>query len=136
MAFNKKTYIFLTLSIAWAAIIFYLCTIPADRIPKIEFRFMDKLAHFGVFFVQSVLLSLLFNFQTRKSYFKIIFLSTLLVFVYGGLIELLQDNFFNRHGDLHDLIADVIGGFVGAMFFPTFIRLFNFLFSNNSMFRR
>jgi VanZ family protein len=92
---------------------------------------MDKLAHFGVFFVQTVLLSLLFNFQTRKSYFMIILLSTLMVFVYGGLIEILQDNFFNRKGDVYDLIADVVGGFVGAMFFPTFIRLFNFLFKTN-----
>jgi VanZ family protein len=132
MAFNKKTYILLLLSIAWAAIIFYLCTMPDQKIPKFEFRFMDKLAHFGVFFVQSVLLSLLFNFQTRKRYFIIILLSTLLVFVYGGLIEILQANFFNRQGDVYDLIADVIGGFVGAMFYPTFIRLFNFLFKRNT----
>jgi VanZ family protein len=89
---------------------------------------MDKAAHFGVFFVQSVLLSLLFNFQIRKSYFTIILLSTLMVFVYGGLIEILQANFFNRQGDIYDLLADVAGGFVGAMFFPTFIRLYNFLF--------
>ncbi|MDR1525859.1 MAG: VanZ family protein [Tannerella sp.] len=89
---------------------------------------MDKAAHFGVFFVQSVMLSLLFNFQTRKRYFTIILLSTLMVFVYGGLIEILQAGFFNRQGDIYDLIADVFGGFVGAMFFPTFIRLYNFLF--------
>ncbi|MDR2384085.1 MAG: VanZ family protein [Tannerella sp.] len=129
---NKKIYLFLFLSIAWAAMIFYFCTIPSNKIPKLEFRYMDKLAHFGVFFVQSVLLSSVFSLRIRKSYFAIIFLSTLMIFVYGGLIEILQDNFFNRRGDVYDLIADVTGGFFGAMFFPAFIRLYNFLFGKKN----
>jgi VanZ family protein len=132
MKLKNKTYIFLFLSIAWATLIFVLCTLPTERIPKIEFKPIDKIAHFGVFFVQSVLLSLLFNFQThKKTYIQIILFSTLMVFVYGGLIEILQENFFNRNGDVYDLIADVIGGFAGAMFFPTFIRVFNYVFKRN-----
>ncbi|MDR2148073.1 MAG: VanZ family protein [Tannerella sp.] len=130
MVFGKKTYLLLFLSIVWAAVIFYLCTMPTNQIPKFEFRLMDKLAHFGIFFILSVLLSLLFNFQTRKSYFVIILLSMLIMAVYGGLIEILQDRFFNRQGDFYDFIADMAGGFVGALFFPTFIRLFNFLFKS------
>jgi VanZ family protein len=129
MKVKNKTYIFLFLCIAWATVIFILCTLPVERVPKVEFKFSDKIAHFGVFFIQSVLLSLLFNFQAhKKTYIQIILFSTLMIFVYGGLIEILQQNFFNRNGDVYDLIADVIGGFAGAMFFPTFIRIFNFAF--------
>jgi VanZ family protein len=120
---NRKTYILLVLSIAWALLIFHFCTMSPDKIPGIRIPYADKAAHFGFFFVQSVLLSLLFNFQTKKSYFQIILLSTLLAFIYGGLIEILQSKFFNRTGDLYDLIADLFGGFVGAMIYPTLLRI-------------
>jgi VanZ family protein len=128
MGIGKKTYILLTLSIAWAILIFVFCTMPSNNLPSLKIPYIDKVAHFGFFFVQSVLLSLLFNFQTRKSYFQIILLSTLLAFAYGGLIEILQNEVFNRTGDLYDLIADILGGFTGAMTYPTILRLFNLIF--------
>ena len=121
---RKKGYLLLIFSIAWAILIFVLCTMPPSGLPKVKILYFDKFAHFGVFFVQSVLLSLLFNFQTRKSYFQIILLSTLMAFIYGGIIEILQSKFFNRAGDLYDLIADILGGFFGAMIYPTILRLF------------
>jgi VanZ family protein len=101
---------------------------PPDKIPSYKIPHADKVAHFGFFFVQSVLLSLIFNFQTKKSYFQIILLSTLLVFIYGGLIEILQSKFFNRAGDLYDLVADLLGGFVGAMIYPTLLRIYSKIF--------
>lgn len=121
----------LGLSIAWAILIFVLCTLPPSSLPKVKILHLDKVAHFGVFFVQSVLLSLLFSFQTRKSYFQIIFLSTLLAFVYGGLIEILQGAFYNRSGDVYDLVADIFGGFVGAVLYPIVLRTFRFVFRKN-----
>jgi VanZ family protein len=51
-----------------------------------------------------------------------------MAFVYGGLIEILQNNFFNRTGDLYDLIADISGGFTGAMIYPTILRLYDMIF--------
>lgn len=119
---RKKKYVLLILSIVWAIVIFVLCTIPSGDMPEVRIPHLDKIAHFGIFFVQSVLLSLLFDFHSRKSYFQIILLSTLLAFVYGGLIEILQSKFFNRSGDFYDLIADVLGGFTGAMIYPTILR--------------
>ncbi|MDR0698944.1 MAG: VanZ family protein [Tannerella sp.] len=89
---------------------------------------MDKVFHFGVFFVQSLLLSLLFNFRTKNSYFQIILLSTLLAFIYGGLIEIMQSKFFNRTGSLFDLTADVVGGFIGALIYPAALRLYDLVF--------
>ncbi|MDR0573077.1 MAG: VanZ family protein [Tannerella sp.] len=124
---KKKTYILLTLSIAWAMLIFVFCTMPQNNLPGLKIPYIDKAAHFGFFFVQSILLSLLFNFQTGKSYFHIILLSTLLAFVYGGLIEILQNEFFDRTGDFYDLTADILGGFTGAIIAPA-IRHFNMIF--------
>ncbi len=128
MKVRKKTSILLTLSIAWAILIFVFCTMPSNSLPSLKIPHIDKVVHFGFFFIQSVLLSLLFNFQTKKSYFQIILLSTLLAFAYGGLIEILQSEIFNRTGDLYDLIADILGGFTGAMAYPTILRLFNMIF--------
>lgn len=131
METKKKTYILLILSVLWAVLIFVLCTMPSGGLPKTNIPHADKIAHFGIFFVQSVLLSLLFNFQTRKSYVQIIFLSTLLAFVYGGFIEILQGSIFNRSGDVYDLLADILGGFAGAMAFPTILRLYQAAFKKN-----
>ena len=125
MGKRKKTYILLILSVVWAIIIFFLCTMPNPEVSKFSIPHFDKMAHFGIFFVQSVLLSLLLNFQTRKSFFQIILFSTLLAFVYGGLIEILQSKFFNRSGEFYDLIADIMGGFFGAIAYPTILRVIN-----------
>ena len=48
-----------------------------------------------------------------------IILATMFALLYGGLIEYLQSHFFNRTGDIVDLMADVVGGFIGAFFSPT-----------------
>ena len=128
---RKKAYILLISSVVWAILIFVLCTLPPSDAPRFKIPYLDKVAHFGIFFVQSVLLSLLFNFQTRKSYFQIIILSTLMAFAYGGIIEILQSKFFNRSGDLYDLIADVLGGFLGAMIYPTLLRFIRTYFKKS-----
>ena len=47
-----------------------------------------------------------------------------MAFIYGGIIEILQSKFFNRSGDYYDLIADILGGFFGAIIYPTVLRLF------------
>ena len=115
METRNKTYILLTLSIVWSILIFVLCTIPQNSLPKIKILHIDKVAHFGFFFVQSVLLSLLLRFRTNRSFFQIILLSTWQAFIYGGIIEIVQNEFFNRTSELYDLIADTLGGFCGAI---------------------
>lgn len=118
----------LGLSVVWAVLIFVFCTMPSNRLPSVRIPHLDKVVHFGFFFVQSVLLSLLFNFETKRSYFQIIGLSTILAFVYGGMIEIMQGAFFNRSADVYDLIADMVGGFIGAMLFPTVLRIVRLIF--------
>lgn len=120
---RNKAYMLLILSIVWSILIFVLCTLPPRYIPKLQILHIDKVAHFGFFFVQSVLLSLLFHYKLRNRYFQIIFFSTLLAFLYGGIIEILQYEFFNRTGDWYDLLADVLGGFAGALSCTLFFKM-------------
>jgi VanZ family protein len=44
--------------------------------------------------------------------------------LYGGLIEILQSKVFIRTGELCDLAADILGGVVGAMIYPTVLRMY------------
>jgi len=125
METRKKTYLLLVLCIVWAILIFVLCTMPASSLPKIKMLHIDKVAHFVFFFVQSVLVSLLLRFQKKRSYWQIVLFSTFQAFVYGGVIEILQDKFFNRTGELYDLIADTLGGLCGALVYPVIFKLIN-----------
>jgi VanZ family protein len=128
---RNRTYILLAGSVVWAIVIFIFCTMPSDRIPRMRIPHLDKIVHFGFFFIQSVWLSLFFNFQTKNSYSRIILSSTLMAFVYGGLIEILQDSTFHRAGDLYDLLADILGGLAGAMAYPVTLRLYDAIFKKN-----
>jgi VanZ family protein len=112
------------LSIAWALLIFYFCTLSPGKIPTFKIPHADKAVHFGFFFVQSVLFSLTFNLQARKSYLRTILWASLLALLYGGLIEILQSRFFHRTGDVYDLVADILGGFLGAIIYPTLVKIY------------
>ena len=45
-------------------------------------------------------------------------IAMLVALIYGGGIEILQANFFNRSGDVWDLVADVSGGIAGCLCYP------------------
>lgn len=99
-----------------ASIIFYLCClIPTDDIPNIGSNFpipMDKIVHFSMFFGLSGA-SALYYVYDNKGYVKIkklVIGAILLPVLYGGLIEVLQANFFPpRAGDWYDFLADSLG---------------------------
>ena len=129
---RSVAYTLMIIIIAWSILILVLCTMPPSSLPKIKIPHIDKAAHFCFFFVQSALLSLLLRFQKKRKYWLIVFLSTLQAFVYGGVIELLQDRFFSRSGDWYDLLADILGGFCGAIVYPAILGLFNKCFRTNT----
>ena len=111
-----------TLCIVWTAVIFIGCTLPSNLMPTIKVLNVDKMAHFGFFFVQSVLWGLLLCFKTKQTHFQIIVLVTLSAFLYGGMIEILQSEIFNRSSELYDLIADVVGGLTGGLSYRIFAK--------------
>lgn len=116
---DKKYLLLLTgLNIIWGLIIFVLCAMPSQDIPNpgIDIPHLDKVVHFGMFFIMSVLICYRYEHSKRKIIYGI---AIGFSFLYGGLIEILQHYFFNRGGDIWDLLADVIGGVVGCLLFPT-----------------
>ncbi len=109
-------------NIIWAVIIFILCSIPGDTLPSaplIEIPHFDKLVHFGMFFIMAVFIISELNYQTKWNQLKIALTTLIIAAVYGGAIEILQQNFFvNRSGDYIDFIADSLGAAAAIPAFP------------------
>lgn len=121
---NKK--LLISLDIIWILIIFILCAMPSEDIPDphLNIPHLDKVVHFGMFFILSILIALPLELHSSLSVGKIFILAILAAFVYGGLIEILQHYFFNRGGDIWDLTADVAGGIAGCLCYPLTKRIF------------
>lgn len=116
---NKKYLALLTgANLLWILVIFALCAMPPQDVPEpgIEIPHLDKVVHFGMFFIMSLLICYRFERPSLKSIYGI---AIGFSFLYGGLIEILQHYFFDRGGDVWDLLADVAGGVAGCALFPT-----------------
>lgn len=112
-------------TLLWIVIIFILCAIPGEDIPnpRLNIPQLDKVVHFGMFFIMSALLSLTLEQHTRFTLKKIYFISIATAFTYGGLIEILQHYFFSRGGDIWDWLADISGAVVGCISYPLIKRI-------------
>jgi len=74
----------------------------------------DKAAHFSVYMILGILLCLGFK-KTINSANKAILLSSIIVLVLGTLDEFHQQFVIERYSSIFDIIADVLGGFIGAV---------------------
>lgn len=109
-------------NVFWCIIIFVLCAMPGDKLPKdgFEIPHLDKIVHFGLFYIMGIFLCAELKYQTSLTYRKIGIWVIALVAMYGGLIELLQNYIFiNRSGDYLDLLADISGGIAAVLMFRT-----------------
>ncbi|MDU1889370.1 MAG: VanZ family protein [Dysgonomonas sp.] len=111
-----------------ALIIFYLCClIPTDDIPS-GFEFFiptDKVVHFLMYFGLALVAS--FNYIYDKNgkiiILKLIVFAILIPILYGGLIEILQAEYFEgRSGDWYDFLADILGALASIPFSLWFRR--------------
>ena len=96
-----------------ALVIFYLtCIVNVDSIPvpKRVLQY-DKLVHFGMFFALSaaVYIDYYLKHNGKPNGFKWLLFGLVIPVIYGGLIEVAQENFFSRSGDWYDFIADTMG---------------------------
>lgn len=124
---DKKSFrIFLGANILWFLIIFVLCALPGDDIPDphLDIPHLDKVVHFGMFFIFSLLLVYPLERNTSLPLRLVFSIAVGVAFVYGGLLEILQYYFFNRSGDVWDLFADVLGGIGGCLCYPAIKRIF------------
>lgn len=99
-------------------ILYLCCLIPPRDIPEVELDFFiptDKIVHFLMYLGLSGATAL--NYIHGKKGFvnkgKLVFYAFICPILYGGLIEILQQNFFPpRSGDWSDFLADVLGSLV------------------------
>ena len=78
---------------------------------------MDKYVHFTFHFVFTMLWSYYFFVLYDKVNFKIVLGIVLLSFIYGVLIEILQETFtLSRHADVVDVIANSAGAITAFVF--------------------
>ena len=110
----------------WAAVIFVLCVMPQEDIPDPGFQipYMDKIVHFGMYFIASLLMAYPLERYCRWNLREIGVLAVTFACLFGGMIEIVQARFFARSGDWYDLLADVVGGAAGCLAYPVVKRLF------------
>jgi VanZ family protein len=118
----------LAAGLIWSVFILILCAIPGDSLPSKAFLnipHFDKIVHAGLYLPYAFLIAMLFSLSKNVKLRKAGPLITLLiVFVYGGLIELMQEYLFiHRSGSFTDLLADLTGGIGGLLFYYLFYNL-------------
>lgn len=102
------------LAIGWTLLIFILCLIPANELPKVDVPFIDKWAHV-VLFAGFSFLWLSAGPTTR--FLPLVILLGISIFI-GWLVEYIQGNYVpGRYQDDMDTLADAVGGLVGIIIF-------------------
>ncbi len=114
------------LSIIWTIIIIVFCSLPSSNLPRtsiINIPHFDKILHFGIYFILSLII--LYELKIKTSKNKMVFIITgLFSFTLGLLIEIEQQYLISsRTGDLYDLIADILGTVIGIIFFQVLITV-------------
>lgn len=109
-------------ALIWAAFILFLCGVPGNQIPPIDFwaiNIEDKIAHVGIFAILGVLMV---YGNVKKNGFDSLTTKRLMGFsiiglAYGFLTEALQHFvFIDRFASFGDFIADGIGSVCGTVF--------------------
>jgi VanZ family protein len=97
----------------WAILIFILSSISLP--PEPEIPYLDKLVHFVEYGLLSYLLARALKKSASKlSLINIFFLAVIITLLYGITDEVHQSFVPNRTYDIHDIVADGVGGLAGA----------------------
>ncbi len=109
-------------ALLWAAFILYICILPGDELPDIDFweiNIEDKLAHVGVFGILSIFLVWgnskreMARYKTSKS----VIFTLLIGLSFGVATEAIQGYFIpSRFASISDVIADAVGAALGVWF--------------------
>jgi VanZ family protein len=99
--------IFAGAAIVLFIIVMYVSLLPKVELPEVQVIQADKLVHFGMYFVLSVLtFKGFFNKNLKSS----LFIACTIVFFYGFIVEVLQYSLTTtRMFDVFDIFANGIG---------------------------
>lgn len=109
----------------WTILILAACGFPGEQLPEFSFLMegIDKVAHFVLFFIHTILLSFgIHDFHEKKDQ-KIRFVIIALVScIYGIIMEILQATTFkNRTFEYGDVIANSAGCLTGFLFYSKYL---------------
>jgi VanZ family protein len=97
----------------WAALIFYLSSIPGSGFPSHP-NIFNVVAHFGEYLVFAVLLTLALNSPSRALW-KTALIALVIASLYGVSDEIHQLFVDGRSSDPLDWVTDTLGAFIGAI---------------------
>lgn len=105
------------------AIILILIAIwmPGSSVPQVSIPNIDKLVHFGMFFVLTGVYYLEYLIRNRK--LPIWYYVVACIFVFAGSTEVMQLFAAERSMDLLDLSADTIGIFVASLLWVVAVKI-------------
>lgn len=124
---SKTLFLFAILYSCGITILFLIST---SGMPRIGVSHIDKVVHFGIFFMFMFLwLSYLYQRNDGQLSMRSIIIVFLIAAVYGIVIEVFQELFTaSRTFDVFDILADIVGSLVGILFFQKskrFLKLKN-----------
>jgi len=101
----------------YAVLIFYVSSIPKP-LPRISIPYFDKFLHLIEYAIFGILASRAFKSSGREVLYKnFIILAALASVAYGASDELHQLFVSCRDCSVFDMIADLVGGTIGAIFY-------------------
>ena len=124
--FNHKK-LAVQLALLCTALILFACFIPSYKVPKVNVPLIDKWVHFFVFAAFAFAWSMVYKtYSWLKAFFII-----LVAFVLGWLVEVIQGSglTIGRSFEVMDIVADGIGGIIGAIIF---YACYNFWIKSNA----
>jgi len=107
-------------AVLWALLILALCGIPRSAVPKTNLIGVDKVVHFGLYAVFSLILMVGFLKQQQYRWLreKALYMAIGTGIVYGIIIELLQGTVFaSRSAEPMDMVANAVGAVFGIVCF-------------------
>ena len=101
--------------LAYAALIVIVSSISNLPDPKIDFEYLDKVAHFGEYFIFFILTyRALANLWSTGRRFPAYAVAIVLSVAFAALDEYHQSFVRGRQSDIYDLVADTLGIVLGA----------------------
>jgi len=121
---NKRFFFDQFPAFVWAGVIFYVSSIPGDKLPHIVHYFNDKFLHTVFFCIFGILIYRFLNsFQSPDIFrWKNIVIEILIVSMYGVSDEFHQSFVPGRTVDVKDATADAFGGLLAALVIYFYFR--------------
>ena len=103
------------LPLGWALLIFALSSIPGAAFPASKLLSYDKLVHAGVYAVLGFLCFLALARASLQKTGVLVLVAGAIATLYGITDEIHQMFVPGRAADVRDVLADAVGGFLGAL---------------------